>query len=524
VEILAMPRAGWILLAALGLGPSVFSGAQQVAAADPPQWIAVTAPAFRAALAPLCEERKAQGMRVVVVETTEVLTPREIRLGEAEKLKQHVHRLCKEHRGPSYVLLVGAVEAGLLPESEKKVTPALAGTAGRMRDEPSDNGYGCLDDGRLPTVPVGRFPARSEKEAEEMVAKTLAWERDRRPGEWRRRLTVLAGMPAFTPLVDRMVESMAFARFERLSPHWTGRALYHNAGSRFSMPDADLRTTALRYLEEGQCFACYFGHSGPDRFYAGDARYLDRTDWAKVKIEHGAGVFATFGCNGCQLAGREGEGYGVHALRNPRGPVAVVGSHGICFAAMVQLAADGMVDSTFAGKLPERLGTMYLGIKEGVAKKPIDAATFALLDHVDGDPKIPQATQRQEHLEMFLLLGDPALRLPDVPEDLTLAAGPATPGGMLIVQGTLPARLAGAKVHLTLERPITSQPEGLKKVPDKPGKDRDEAIRTNHAAANRFAIVEAMPEVRDGRFEARLALPEKLPWPRLILRASAATV
>jgi hypothetical protein len=29
--------------------------------------------------------------------------------------------------------------------------------------------------------------------------------------------------------------------------------------------------------------------------------------------------------------------------------------------------------------------------------------------------------------------------------------------------------------------------------------------------------------VRDGRFEARLALPEKLPWPRLILRASAAT-
>ena len=45
--------------------------------------------------------------------------------------------------------------------------------------------------------------------------------------------------------------------------------------------------------------------------------YLDRDDWAKLAIPRGSGVFVTFGCNGCQLNGEGGEGYGVAAVRNP---------------------------------------------------------------------------------------------------------------------------------------------------------------------------------------------------------------
>ena len=107
-------------------------------------------------------------------------------------------------------------------------------------------------------------------------------------------------------------------------------------------------------------------------------------------------------------------------MRNPRGPVAVIGSHGICFAAMVNLAADGLFNSFLAGKPPERLGACWLKIQEGLAKGPIDALTFTLLDAVDGDSSIPQATQRKEHVEMFVLLGDPALRLPVLPSDCRL--------------------------------------------------------------------------------------------------------
>ena len=45
-------------------------------------------------------------------------------------------------------------------------------------------------------------------------------------------------------------------------------------------------------------------------------RYLDRDDWGRLTIRRGPGLFATFGCNGCQLGGPEGEGYGVASCRS----------------------------------------------------------------------------------------------------------------------------------------------------------------------------------------------------------------
>jgi hypothetical protein len=508
----------WPLVLPLLLPPSAR------AEAPPEQWIIVTAPAFRAAIAPLAEHRKSQGMRVALVESTDVLTGKEILAGDAGKLRDRIHKLCSDHRGTSYVLLVGAVEAGKLTDAAKKVLPPLQGTVSRMKGQPSDNGYGCLDEGLVPTVPVGRFPARTEEEAKAMVQKTLAFERDRGPGEWRRRLTILAGIPDYNPVVDRMVEGVAMARFERLDPTWHGRALYHNSSSRFTVPDDRLRAMARKYVEEGEAFVLYLGHSNAEGLWAGGAHFLDRDDWSQLKIGRGAGVFVTFGCNGCQLKGRDGEGYGVAAVRNPSGPAAVLGSHGICFAAMVNLAADGLFESTLTGRPPERLGTAWLALKKGVAKGKIDALTYRLLDGVDGDPKIPQETQRQEHLEMFVLLGDPALRLPHVATDVKLSeTGSVAAGETLTVRGTVPARLKGARVRLTIERPVSSTPADLEMVPEKPGSDRDKALLANHERANRFALVSTEAVVRDGRFEARLDLPAKLSWPRLIVRAYAAT-
>jgi hypothetical protein len=510
----------WIVLFVLGF---LFVLSQRVAAAEA-QWIVVTAPAFRDAVGPLCEQRKDQGFRVVVVQTSDVLDAKQIRTGDAANLRGHVNKLCREFKGPSYVLLVGAVEAGKLAEPEKLVTPALRGTNSRMKGQPSDNGYGCPGEGLQPSVAVGRFPARTVKEAEQLVQKTLAYERDDRPGEWRRRLTVLAGIPAYNPFVDELVEGLAVARFDKLDPSWTGRAIYHNPLSRFCVPDALLHGRALDYVQAGQAFTLYLGHSNARGLYGGKARYLDRDDWAKLIIKRGAGVFATFGCNGCQLSGEDGEGYGLAAMRNPNGPVAVFGSHGICFAAMVQLASDGLFKSTFADKQPERLGAAWLGLKEGLARGKIDAVTYRLLDGVDGDRNTPQATQRQEHLEMFVLLGDPALRLALLPVDVKLRIdGDVAAGKTITVRGEAPARLAGAKVRLTVERPASSEPDDLELLPKEPGAKRERIMLANHERANRLVLVTKEVSVRDGRFEAKVELPAKLPYPRLLVRAYVAT-
>jgi hypothetical protein len=391
-----------------------------------------------------------------------------------------------------------------------------------MKGEPTDAPYGCLNGTRLPTVAIGRFPARTIDECKAMVAKTLILERDRAPGAWRHRLTVLAGIPAYNPVVDRMVENIAFARFDKLHPRWTGKAIYTASQSRFTLPDAQLRTKAIDYVQEGQAIILYLGHSSAEGLYARPtAAFPDRNDWAKVKIKTGS-VFITFGCNGCQLAGRDGEGYGLYAMRNPQGPVAVLGSHGICFAAMVQLACDGLFERAFQGSPPRRLGDCWLAALEGVAKGKIDFLSYRMLDSVDGDTRIPQATQRQEHLEMFVLLGDPALRLPQIADDIAVSVEKEiTPGKPIVVQGRLPERLRNATVRLSLERSAGSVPTNLKSVAM--GGERDKVILDNHDTANRFAVVTQTIVAREDTFETRLNVPAKLPWPRLTLRIYAHT-
>src|SRR5262249_32496892 len=176
-------------------------------------------------------------------------------------------------KGPCYILLVGAIEKGQLSDPETKVIPPLHGTISRMKGQPTDNPFGCPDGTRLPTVAVGRLPARGEDEARQIVRKILAFARDELPGEWRHRLTILAGVPAFNPLVDRLVESMAMSRFARLDPRWTGSAIYHNPSSRFTLPDGFLHNQALAYVQQGQFLTAYFGHSWAGGLYAPNTKF-----------------------------------------------------------------------------------------------------------------------------------------------------------------------------------------------------------------------------------------------------------
>ncbi len=135
---------------------------------------------------------------------------------------------------------------------------------------------------------------------------------------------------------------------------------------------------------------------------------------------------------------------------------------------------------------------------------------------------------------MFVLLGDPALRLPEMASDIRLlrgAGGPPvdqshlkiTPGESFVVYGRLPERLSGATVRITLERPAASMPENLQAPPKPPGPHRDRVMLENHRLANRFAIATKEVKAKGMLFTARLEVPAKLPWPELILRVYAST-
>lgn len=489
------------------------------------QWILVTAPAFRETLAPLVEYRRAEGLKVVLLESTNVLTPEQIRQTNAQPLQAHLSRLFQQHQGPSYALLVGAVAVAEPALVEATVLPPLWGTTGDMQGQPSDHAFGCPDSNGVPAVAVGRFPARTLEEARGMVQKTLRLEQARRPAPWRNRLVVLGGNPGGGPLAEMLYEMVAGPRIRRLHPAWNVRALVHSSQSIYYLPSTQLHDAAIRYLEEGELFSVYLGHSNPSGMVSGTTRFLDRADWANLKIDRGPGVFFTTACSSCRLDGSGGEGYGLAAMRNPNGPVAVIGAHHDSYSALGLLALEGFVRGLSTPPFAPRLADYWLAVKAGLAGGEIAEGLFKMLDAADGSSgKTPLAVQRREHLEMWMLLGDPALRLPLVPLDIRLdPAGPVSAGQRLTVTGALPDRLAGAPVRLTLERAFNAKPADLEKLPPRGSENRERVVMQNHRRANNVVLASAGTTPNGTRFACPVEVPLSLTNGSVLVRVEAET-
>ncbi|MHC4441549.1 MAG: C25 family cysteine peptidase [Planctomycetota bacterium] len=498
------------------------------------QWIAVVAPALRQVVEPLCEHRRDQGMKVVVLDTPEILKKKENREEDASKIREKIGELCRKWSGQSYVLLVGSATSKNVSDPVQFTVPTLKGTVERMKGEPTDNGYGCLNKELTPTIAVGRFPARTIEEARAMVKKTLSGEKSAQPGLWKRRVTILAGNPLYNPTVDALIENIAMSFIGRIKPTWSGRAIYHNPNSLFNLMEHQIRKQAIAYLSEGQVIAVYLGHSKANGFWHGWQSFKNgdqwlphfgRKEWANVKIGNGPCILATFGCHGCQLDGKNGEGYGLYAMRNPAGPVAVIGAHGPDFSAMAMLITDGLLINLPDHNQAPRLGKLWLKMKKHLAGGWINPIYYHTLDAVDGDPDVPQARQRLEHLEMFLLLGDPAFRLPAIPEKIKLEVdGQVTAGSKLTIRGRIPDQMVGSRGQLTLKRPLNSKPTDIEHLPPKVTiKQRIRITLANHQRANQFILKKVQLQTDHRTFETEVILPSTLPWPKLILRVYLAT-
>ena len=472
---------------------------------DPPLWIAVVAPQLEEAVAPLVERRRAEGLRVLVIRTADHATPAELAAGDGTRLRNRVWMLADGARGPVHVLLVGAYGAADAAAAAATVVPPLRGMRGRMAGKPTDRGYEPPTGDPIPTVAVGRLPARSAEEARGMVAKLLLFEQGRSPGAWQRRLTLLVGDPGGSSALEQkfaalFVQSAVGQRLEHLPPTFVARAVVNVPGSPFTVPEDTARDTGQRFLKEGQLVALYLGHSS-----SWSCDFFGRSWLHKAVLPYGGGVFFTCGCYGCQADGssENDESYGLAAVRNPSGPAAVIGAHGVSYSAMGLLAADGLQAALFAAQPGARLGDLWLGVARGLAQGPIDGATFWLYDRADGsNGTVPLDAQRLEHLEMWTLLGDPAMRLPLLPRSIELRA--AVDGDTVEVTGRMPAGLAATGVHVALERRLGSTPPV--------GTDVNDVV---------LAAVDA--PVREGTFTCRLSVPAaERPWGRLVVRATAA--
>ena len=472
------------------------------------------------------EQRRADGFKVSVLETTQVLTHEQIHDRNAAPLRERLQQIFGSDAGPKYLLLVGVGANSAAPVPEEVAVPPLVGTTARMKGQPTDYGYCLPNPAGRPTVAVGRFPARNPEELRGMIAKTLGLERARSSGEWRSRVMLVQGNPGGGSMAESFLDGITRPRMARLHPAWQFSAISDVAPSLYYLPSGLLQSRSLEWLSAGQLFAVYLGHSGPTALSSLNTRFLSTKDWAKVDMSKGQGVFFSCGCYGCQWDRGPEQAYCLAAMRNPNGPAAVIGAYEESYAACGLLAVDGLLRCCAAAPFPTRLADYWLAVQDGLLEGKIDGTTFTFLDQGDGTAgKVPLSVQRPEHLEMWTLLGDPALRLPLLPLTVSLkATSPVCPAARLNIEGDLPEKLAGAKVKVSLERAIGARPGDLQALPE-PSADgaaeRDRIAAENNRKMSNRTISTAITTAAGRSFVCSLEVPANLTMSMVVVRAFA---
>jgi hypothetical protein len=218
------------------------------------------------------------------------------------------------------------------------------------------------------------------------------------------------------------------------------------------------------------------------------------------------GLFFTCGCFSCQVDA-ETESFGLAAIRAPGGPPAVIGSHGESWSAMGYLAMSGL--TAILEKQPGRAGQFWKAALHGIERAEISAADFAMLDFADGTQgKVPLDQQRAEHMEMWMLLGDPAMPLAPSPPEFEVEAVVA--GASLKVTASVPAAQAGASFRITIERHPAALPDNLPAVADT-GAERQNSARERRRTALDVAFASTEATAAGTALTATISLPPNPP-------------
>jgi hypothetical protein len=473
------------------------------------QWIAVVAPELREAVEPLCKQRSADGWKVTVLD---VIRDRTELIDQIAKLAQGDERC-------SLVLVgdVAEISTGTNVASGK-------GTQARMIGQLSDRSWSTADGKLTKTIPTGRLPARTVEEARVMVTKILAWpERARKIGAFpcSRFIAGNHGIPQpFGAMADELMNRLSRTLAGQLPARWRFGAMMHINGSPWQISSADIATESLSMMKSPTTLLAYMGHANRAGAESAKTKLLTIDEWRSLPATTtGIGLFFSCGCHTCDFAPNE-EAFGVAALRAQGGPAAVIGSQGETFAAMGYLALSGMLTRMSSEPLPKTVGEFWEGAQQGLREAPIDEADFKMLDLADGSGgRLSLEAQRAEHLESWMLLGDPAMPLVAIPMPIQLQANPSNSGSEVEIRGQLPSSLANAPIQLTIERHPGNIRTDLPDVPPT-GDARREATRKRRALSNDLTVATMEVTPNGTAFKATVPLPSPLPAGPLIIRAT----
>ena len=307
---------------------------------------------------------------------------------------------------------------------------------GSERQIATDNWFADLDDDRVPDLTIGRLTADSRDEVAQLVQKILRYEASAHVGAWQNKINCIAGVGGFGQVADSVLE-MTTKKFlvEEVPPAYATTMTYGSWRSPYCPDPRQFHTTTISKLNEGCLFWVYIGHGQKtflDRVHVPDQSYhiLDAQDMGKIGCRDGMPIAIFLAC----YAGAYDHFYDCLAeemLRRERGPIAVLAGSRVTMPYAMSVMSHGLMHEYFHERC-ETLGEVLLRAKRRMAedrKVPKGQATQAerqdirlmldaLATTISPRPDLMRE-ERQEHLDIFNLLGDPLLRLPQ-PEKFEL--------------------------------------------------------------------------------------------------------
>ncbi|MDP6966548.1 MAG: type IX secretion system sortase PorU [Candidatus Marinimicrobia bacterium] len=289
---------------------------------------------------------------------------------------------------PSYVLLLGDGDYDYrnLSQNSHNMVPTFQ--SGQTFTTSSDDRFTYLD-GKVPEMAIGRFPAVSLADAENMVDKTIAYENNPDIGLWRRRITLIAddfARPSFGSIElthTKNSEEVAAMIPKTLET----RKIYMeefpavNDGSQYGVTKPGASEALFDLLEQGTALLNYIGHGSAYQWAQEGLLSSARGDLSSINTGAKLPVWVAATCSWGKYDRVEGSAMSEDIMRDAEnGGIAIISTNGL----ITFSANRNFILNLFASFFPEQsvddltLGAIYSSIKDG--------STGSEMFHLFGDP------------------------------------------------------------------------------------------------------------------------------------------
>ena len=474
------------------------------------------------AVGPLVAHRRADGLSVGVARMSDV---RE--LGSIDTLLVLADTTWPEP-APQYLLLVGGADS-VPPVVKPGRFVVSTSFTGADRDIATDFDYALHhtrndvveDPATSYTRRVGRLPAGSLDELAGMVRKIIDYETAIPPGPWQRRVHFVASVGGYGQAVDRMLEDQFGQIVSAMPPLYDTEVAYSAPTSNFCPYPPKFNDNAIDMFNRGCLFYVFIGHGSPTavdtiRWREQWFSILTSHDAERLDARTGPPVMVVLACSTGRFD-RDGDCLGETLLKAPGGPVAFIGGSRITQPYANTLLANAMATHFFRS---ETIGNALTLAKADVLAHKSSAVTFKAdlaASLVQGKENLPR--MRQDVVEHYNLLGDPAMKLRHPADGITLTLIPAENRTEITAPG---------QSHVTLEL----LGDRMARVAPTDMPEDESAAMARYRAANTYILHQTRVELQNGKATFDLAdliapLPQPATsplWLRATTETAAATV